>query len=26
VARQEEVGELRPLDAEHPFPPTRYDD
>jgi hypothetical protein len=26
VARQEAAGELRPLDAEHPFPPTRYDD
>ena len=26
VNRQAEAGELRPVDAEHPFPPTRYDD
>jgi hypothetical protein len=26
AARQEAAGELRPVDAEHPFPPTRYDD
>jgi hypothetical protein len=23
--RQEELGELRPVDEEHPFPPTRYE-
>jgi hypothetical protein len=26
VRRQEEKGELHPIDEDHPFPPTRYDD
>lgn len=26
IRRQRDEGELRPLDAEHPFPPTRYDE
>jgi hypothetical protein len=26
VRRQAEKGELYPIDEEHPFPPTRYDD
>ncbi len=25
VEREEEKGELRPIDEEHPFPPTRYE-
>jgi hypothetical protein len=25
VERELEKGELRPIDEEHPFPPTRYD-
>ena len=25
VRRQEEAGELRPVDEQHPFPPTRYE-
>jgi hypothetical protein len=24
--RQEDKGEIYPIDEEHPFPPTRYDD
>ena len=24
--REDEKGELRPVDEDHPFPPTRYDD
>jgi hypothetical protein len=26
VRRQEDKGELHPIDEDHPFPPTRYDD
>jgi hypothetical protein len=26
VRRETEEGELRPIDEEHPFPPTRYED
>ena len=26
VIRETEKGELYPIDKEHPFPPTRYDD
>ena len=26
IRREEEKGELYPIDEEHPFPPTRYDD
>ena len=26
VRRQEDKGELYPIDEDHPFPPTRYDD
>jgi hypothetical protein len=26
IRREEDAGELRDLDADHPFPPTRYDD
>jgi len=26
VIREHEKGELYPIDEEHPFPPTRYDD
>lgn len=26
IERELEKGELRPVDEEHPFPPTRYDD
>src|SRR5580658_960928 len=26
IRRQEDKGEIYPLDEEHPFPPTRYDD
>jgi hypothetical protein len=25
IVRQEEKGELYPIDEEHPFPPTRYE-
>ncbi len=25
IRREEEKGELRPVDEEHPFPPTRYE-
>ena len=25
VRREEELGELRPVDKDHPFPPTRYE-
>ena len=25
VRRQEDLGELRPVDEDHPFPPTRYE-
>jgi hypothetical protein len=26
IRRQEDKGEIYPIDEEHPFPPTRYDD
>jgi hypothetical protein len=26
IRREADRGELRPVDEEHPFPPTRYDD
>jgi hypothetical protein len=26
IRREQEKGELYPIDEEHPFPPTRYDD
>ena len=26
VSRESEEGELRPIDEDHPFPPTRYED
>ena len=26
VRREEDKGEIYPLDEDHPFPPTRYDD
>jgi hypothetical protein len=26
IRREEEKGELYPIDEEHPFPPTRYDE
>jgi hypothetical protein len=26
IRRQQDEGDLRPLDSEHPFPPTRYDE
>ena len=26
VSRESEEGQLRPIDEEHPFPPTRYED
>jgi hypothetical protein len=26
LSRQEDKGEIYPIDEQHPFPPTRYDD
>jgi hypothetical protein len=26
IRRQEDKGEIHPIDEQHPFPPTRYDD
>ncbi len=26
IRRQQDKGEIYPIDEEHPFPPTRYDD
>jgi hypothetical protein len=26
IRRQEDKGEIYPIDEQHPFPPTRYDD
>jgi len=26
IRREEDKGEIYPIDEDHPFPPTRYDD